>query len=333
MGCKEILKDFLFNIDLFGKEPKLYYKGKSKIKTILGIISTILYAIIYISFFAYKINLMLKKKDVNYYETTVNTEKIPSIQLTNEIFYPAFALMNVYTGQTFIDDSLYYAKAFLINVENNNLKSKEPLDIEKCKIENSDSPHSKGDFYCIKNINDLLELKIGSANYSFISIQIFPCVKQSFCAPQYDVIGNLRANNIVVLYLDDVELTPQVYKNPVIFSKRLFFFDNREDLFYSSYIRLKKIKIETDEDNIGFNENIKTKNYLKTDEVSRDEKEQKLDIFESNEFPMSEIGIELSESVFTIRRKYTKLIDVLGTVGGFMGVIYILFSSMYIFFN
>ena len=62
MGCEKNLKAFLFNIDLFGKEPKLYYKGKSKIKTLLGNISTIIYTIIYISFFAYKINLMLKKK-------------------------------------------------------------------------------------------------------------------------------------------------------------------------------------------------------------------------------------------------------------------------------
>ena len=41
---------------------------------------------------------------------------------------------------------------------------------------------------------------------------------------------------------------------------------------------------------------------------------------------MSEIHIKLSESVFTLRRKYTKLIDVLGTVGGFMGVIYSCFQ-------
>ena len=174
MGCKETVKDFLFNIDLFGKEPKLYYKGKSKIKTLLGTISTIIYAIIYITFFLYKINRMLKKIDFNYYETTINTDKIPSIQLTNKIFYPAFALRDHFTGQAFINDSIYYAKAFLIKIENDTYKTK-PLDIKKCKIENYDSKNqnsfrNKGDYYCIENINDLLEGNVYSDYFSYISI-------------------------------------------------------------------------------------------------------------------------------------------------------------------
>ena len=79
MSCNNNLKLFLFNIDLFGKGLKLYYKGKSKFKTLLERFSPIIYGVIYILLFVYKLNIMLKKVDVNYYETNVNTEGTPFI--------------------------------------------------------------------------------------------------------------------------------------------------------------------------------------------------------------------------------------------------------------
>jgi len=327
MGCKNNLKDFLYNIDLFGKEPKLYYKGKSKIKTLYGTISTIIYAIIYISFFAYKLNLMLKKTDVNYYETTVNTEKIPSIQLTNEIFYPCFALINIFTDRPFIDESIYYIQAYFGEKENS---TKKLLNIEKCKIENFDSKYgenskNRGDFYCIKDINELLEGNVNTDNFSYFSIEIVPCINQSFCAPPSTVRAYL-SQSVFLLYLNDVELTPQIYKNPVKFWRREIELNIQKDHFDTFTIDLKKIKIETDEDNIGFNENIETKNYLKYDAISIDSWDNYDNIFECKGCSISEVRIQLSESVFTISRKYTKLIDVLGTVGGFMGVIYSCFQ-------
>ena len=46
---------------------------------------------------------MLKKVDVNYYETNINTEGIPSIQLTNYNSYPAFSLIDPISQNPFID--------------------------------------------------------------------------------------------------------------------------------------------------------------------------------------------------------------------------------------
>ena len=330
MGCEKNLKAFLFNIDLFGKEPKLYYKGKSKIKTLLGNISTIIYTIIYISFFAYKINLMLKKKDVNYYETTVNTEIIPTIQLTNEIFYPAFALISPLTLAPYIDNSIYFVEAYFMTRKKGHWNSI-PLELEKCKIENFGSKYrgsfqNIGDLYCIKRVNYLFEGNIDSDNHSYFLINFYPCVKQSYCGAQLLVEAYL-ADTSIYFYFEDIELTPQIYKNPVKFRKREIYYNIKKDLIYKYKLNLQKIKIETDEDNIGFNEIIKTKNYLKYDSISYLNAPSKTyeDIFKSGGL-LEEVKIELSESVFTIRRKYTKLIDVLGTVGGFMGIIYSCFQ-------
>ena len=47
------------DIDLFGKEPELYFKGNSKRTSWVGRIFTFIYAMIYLAFFLYKLNRML----------------------------------------------------------------------------------------------------------------------------------------------------------------------------------------------------------------------------------------------------------------------------------
>ena len=62
---------FIQEIDLFGKEQKLYYKEKPKRKTYFGSFTTITSIVKYIAFYAYKMNKMLKKVDVIFYETYI----------------------------------------------------------------------------------------------------------------------------------------------------------------------------------------------------------------------------------------------------------------------
>ena len=95
------------DIDLFGKEPELYFKGNSKRTSWVGRIFTFIYAMIYLAFFLYKLIRMLQNKDVNFYQTTTFTGETPSIHLTNEVFYGGFALGNPMTLKTFIDESIY----------------------------------------------------------------------------------------------------------------------------------------------------------------------------------------------------------------------------------
>ncbi len=82
---------FIYDIDLFGKVPELYYKGKKKKVTIIGTLFTILYFILYIIIFTYKFIRMIKRQDIKFYETYAYTGK-PSIKITNENFYGGFSL-------------------------------------------------------------------------------------------------------------------------------------------------------------------------------------------------------------------------------------------------
>ena len=102
---------FLEDIDLFGKEPELYYKGNPKRTSMIGRIFTFIYSSIYIAFFLYKFIRMIQNKDVDFYQTTTFTGKTPSIHLTNEVFYGGFGLANPLTLETFVDDSIFVADA------------------------------------------------------------------------------------------------------------------------------------------------------------------------------------------------------------------------------
>ena len=96
---------FLSEFDLFGKNPELYFKGKSQRTTIFGKVLTYCYISIYIAFFIYKIIRMLKKVDITFYESNTFSG-VPSIKLTSDLFYLGFSINNT------IDPTLYYPVVF-----------------------------------------------------------------------------------------------------------------------------------------------------------------------------------------------------------------------------
>ena len=324
MGCKNNLKYFLFTIDIFGKEVKLYYRGKSKFKSLLGSFSTIIYGIIYILLFAYKLNMMLKKEDVNYYETNVNTEGIPYIELTNEIFYPIFSLGNLDLGTNNIE-MLYSIKAIFWNgrkIKGQWSYNSKDLELEQCKIENFAPKYREKfqdiekieNYYCIKNINNLFVGNHNSNNDTYLELSFYPCINEiensTKCYPS-DTIKHILNNNYIEILFPDVELSPQIYKTPVKFGKRETSFGVFKKQYNELYIDFHKLNIETDEDNLGLSKNIKKECYLTLDSFQ---------LFPSLiDFspgrPIASIIIRLSDKIVTVKRTNTKLIVVLGSIG------------------
>ena len=103
--------------DIFGKEVDLYYKGRARRNSWIGCLFTFLYAGMYIAFFVYKLVIMFKRTDVTFYETNAFTGEEPYIQLTPDKFYGGFALVNPYTRETYINDTIYTASATFYNME------------------------------------------------------------------------------------------------------------------------------------------------------------------------------------------------------------------------
>ena len=57
---------FFFDIDLFGSDVDIYYKGRPKRNSWIGRILTLLYAGIYIFFFIFRVVRMANKEDVTF---------------------------------------------------------------------------------------------------------------------------------------------------------------------------------------------------------------------------------------------------------------------------
>jgi hypothetical protein len=80
------------NLDMFGRRIELYYEGKQKKNSLIGIIFTLIYITIFLVLFIYKFIKMIRKTEIIIYDTYAYTGQPPSIQLTNENFYGGFAL-------------------------------------------------------------------------------------------------------------------------------------------------------------------------------------------------------------------------------------------------
>ena len=109
--------DFIEQFDMFGKKVELYYNGKNKKTSFIGFIFTIIYIAIYLFIFIYKLIKMMKRTESTFYDTYTYIEELSSIKLSNQIFYFGFALENRYTYETFVDERIYYPKAYFQKVE------------------------------------------------------------------------------------------------------------------------------------------------------------------------------------------------------------------------
>jgi len=330
----------LYDLDLFGKDPELYYKGRNKKSTLVGRIFTVLYVLIYLAFFGYKLYRMIIKVDVTFYQTTAYTGEVPSIHLTNEIFYGGFALSKGQTLQPFIDETIYYIvlqfrtgqkidnawnwKIQRIELEICNLTKFNPKYYDLFK----DKPLKN--MYCPKEIDVLLQGHTTYDVYSYFYVGFYPCVNTTTrqnCKPP-EVINQYLKNTYVIFKMQDIELTPQKFREPIQLRGKEVNSPASKNLFQNINAYFQIVEFETDNDVVGFEglSNIKKEKYLKYDgpivlsRLNDDYSEYK------DGQALCDVTVQLTEQVLTIKRTYTKLIEVLGDVGGLMEVIFMSFK-------
>ena len=330
----------LYDIDLFGKDPELYFKGRNKKSTLIGRIFTVLYVIIYVAFFTYKLYRMIIRVDVTFYQTTAFTGEVPSIHLTNEIFYGGFALSKGQTLQPFIDETIYTIDLqFRTGQRINNVWNwkVQRIELEICNLDKfnpkyydlfKDKP--MGSMYCPKEIDVLLQGHTTYDVYSYFYVGFYPCVntttKQNCKSPEE--IDNYLKNTYVCFKMQDIELTPQIYSTPIQLRAKEVNSPASKNLFQNINAYFQIIDLETDNDVVGFEalSIIKKEKYLKYDGpivLSR-----LIDGYSEYKLgqALCDVTVQLTEQVLTIKRTYTKLIEVLGDVGGLMEVIFMIFK-------
>ena len=276
---------------------------------------------------------MIQRVEVTYYDTYAFTGETPSIQLTSDNFYGGFGLLDP-NGSPFVNEQLYYATA----IHWQGIKTdgvwewvSTNLPLEKCKLEKFGSKYqdifkSKDleNMYCLENVDVSLAGYATSDIYSYFVVNLYPCVGQTSdglpCLNEY-VVALLTKNNFQ-FQMQDIELTPQDYKNPVQVREKDISGPVYSDLYQKIYAYLQITQIETDEDIIGFGlDDVKNEKYLKYDESWIISAPMGKNIFTEAGEPLCEITIQLSEKVLTQKRSYTTLFEVLGDVGGLMEVV------------
>ena len=179
------------DMDLFSKDIDLYYKGKSQKTSLLGRIFTFLYISIYIAFFIYKLVRMQKRMDVTFYDTTAFNGEIPSIQISNDIFYTTIALIHPSTKLPYYDPTVYELSVVYYSLEKKNntfvpVTFPESLPIERCKVSNFGSnfqslfENKQVELSaCVPTFNKLLRGHRTYDLYSYYEINFYPCVNTS----------------------------------------------------------------------------------------------------------------------------------------------------------
>jgi hypothetical protein len=336
----------LEDVDLFSKSPDIYYKGKPQKSSFLGRTLTISYAVIYAAFFVYKIVRMALKIDVSFYETEAWTGEIPSLDLNNNHFYGAFALMNVSTGKPFIDETIYYPVATFrtgIKKDSNSdfVWEERDLGVEPCQLEKfgedfRDLFKGKLDgLYCLKNADVTIQGHTTLDAYSYFYVAFYPCVNgvngRNNCANSSTVKMYLT-QTLLMVKMEDIELTPQLYKTPVQVRTRELSAPVMDSLYNNIQAYFHIIDIKTDNDVLGFEafSNKKEEKHFKYDVTFMVNSVNNVLPTESGA-ALCNIQLQLTEQMITIDRTYTKLIEVLGDVGGLMEFVFSFFKLISIF--
>jgi hypothetical protein len=132
--------------------------------------------------------------------------------------------------------------------------------------------------------------------------------------------------------MEDIELTPQIYKTPVQVRTRELSAPVMDSLYNNIQAYFHIIDIQTDNDVLGFEafSNKKKEKHFKYDVTFMVNSMNTILPTESGE-ALCNIQLQLTEQMISIDRTYTKLVEVLGDVGGLMEFVFSFFKLISIF--
>jgi len=323
--------------DIYSRRLSFFYKSKEKLGSTFGFILTILYVIIsLILFLVYFINT-IKRQEVTASDSTIYPIETPSIEINKDLFYLSFGLEHPSKLNRYIDETIYFSKAFFIEKIKDNgefiTKSTIPLSIERCDktkfgdkykelFENKDFNNS----YCLQDFNLTLEGGFKYDKMTLIKINIYPCVNntenRNHCKPK-NVIDKYLTSTYFSILAKDIGLNPFNYSSPTVSIFQDLYTTIDKSILKEFFIYFGITEIDTD---VGlFSNEIKKEIYLK---YMKDFQSffflSEEDYKSGKEILTTEI--RLADNINFQKRTYTKMSQVFSTTGGYMQVIYTFFG-------
>ena len=329
--------------DLFSKEISLYFRGSGYYSTLFGKIATTVYVTLYFILLIYYSSLgILKKKDAFISKEEI-TKEIPKFNISKENLYFSYSLEHPETYDNFRDNQIYYTEAYYKHgkrVGENWIWKQKKLEVGPCEVEYFGEkyknllelkPYKK--YTCIKNLSENLFGHFIYDDYSFIYIQIFPCVNDTIhiCKPQ-EIIDKYLNGTFIDFQVQTVLLDIDNYSDPV---KEQF-----EDIYTTVGRGFKRelhiyFRIVNFEDYGFFGENLGPKKYL---QYNNDQPMFTLNSDLEKNKSICDVTIKLSDKTLIIKREYNTLIDTFSRLGGIMDLILkiitiIVFFSVFTLFD
>ena len=145
----------------------------------------------------------------------------PNIKISKDKFYWGFALGNTFILQTFVEDSIYYVKAyFRRRVKEGNWWNYTtiPLDLETCQLEKFGEQYRENfkdkavvQLHCVPILDKTLQGHLTYDVYSYYYIRFFPCNNGIDNLNNYkplDIVQKYLTQTFVTFKMEDVDLTP-----------------------------------------------------------------------------------------------------------------------------
>ena len=338
-----------FNIlffDIYSKRASFFYNNHEKIGSYFGLILTLIYISISLILFIYYIVFTMRRKNIIVYDSKIFSNELLSININTSNFYFAFGIENKDTLNRFIDETIYYPEIVFIDKAKVNGEfitiSQKILEYEDCKEENFGENYQHlllngelNNSYCLKDFNSSLQLK-GGFKYekmSYIRIKIFPCKNttenNNHCRSQ-DEIDNFLSNGYLSILVKDFGLNPSNFTSPVIPTFKDLFTTIDKHLYRSMILKYGVTEVNTDEGLIF--EEVKKEKFLQFREAV-----QTFSFLEEEDYKNGTeiclLQLRLDDIIFIQKRQYTKISEIFSRIGGYMQLIYTLFSIMALFLN
>ena len=101
--------------DMYSKRISFFYNNNEKIDSYFGLFLTFVYIVASLGLFIYQIVIAFEREELNVYDTTIYSQKMPIIDVDSSQFYFAFGLEEPSSSNRFIDDTIYIPKIVFVD--------------------------------------------------------------------------------------------------------------------------------------------------------------------------------------------------------------------------
>ena len=323
--------------DIYSKQIGFFFNKKDRIGTNFGLVLTIIYIIVSLLLLIIYSVYTIKRINMKVYDSTTYPQDVPTLNISPKTLYFAFGLEDPNTSNRFIDQSIYYPKILFIDrvkVNGEFITTKKlELDYEPCNEEKFGEEYkrmiSSGDLsnsYCLKDYNVTLSGGYKFNKFSYLRIRIYPCKNSTdnnfHCKPQ-DTIDYYLKGGYFSMITKDIGLNPNNISDPVVYTLQNLYTTIDKSITRDFLIYVGITEVQTDTGLLSTD--IKSEFYLQFRQYHdpfffRDIEEYHSgkDIFTAQ--------IRLEEYIKIHKRAYTKISEIFSLIGGYMQLLYTIFS-------